>query len=122
MRTLKNYAQVLFVLCAFLYVTMFATPFFTLAETMEERRIRLEQELAVIEKDIVEKRGVLSEKQKERTSLERDIAILDNQIAIAHQQIKHRDITLSKIRDDIGNKQVAIPELDKKVGRSAASL
>ena len=97
-------------------------PFFTVAETVEERRARLEQELAVIEQDIIQKRGVLSEKQKERTSLERDIAILDNQIGIAQQQIKYRDITLSKIRDDIGNKQVAIAELDKKVGRSAASL
>ena len=97
-------------------------PFFTVAETVEERRARLEQELAIIEQDIAQKRGVLSEKQKERTSLERDIAILDDQIAIAQQQIRHRDITLSKIRDDIGDKQVAIAELDKKVGRSAASL
>ena len=69
MDTLGNHARLFFVLCALMYVTMFAAPFFTLAETMEERRIRLEQELAIIEKDIVEKRGVLSEKQKERTSL-----------------------------------------------------
>ena len=91
-------------------------------ETIEERRARLEQELAAIEEDITEKRGVLSEKQKERTSLERDIAILDNQIGIAQQQIKYRDLTLSKIRDDIGDKQVAISELDKKVSRSEDSL
>ena len=47
------------------------------SETPEERRARLERELAEIEKDIVEKRGVLSEKQKERQSLERDIAVLE---------------------------------------------
>lgn len=91
-------------------------------ETPEERRARLEQELAAIEADIVAKRGVLSEKQQERTSLERDIAILDSQIAVAQQQIKHRDLTISKIRDDIGSKQTAIVSVDKKVSRSEQSL
>lgn len=102
---------------------VFIFPFIADAqETPEERRVRLEQQLAEIEKDIVEKRGVLSEKQRERTSLERDIAILDNQIAVAQQQIKHRDITIVKIRDDIGEKQSAIGQVDNKVVRSAQSL
>src|SRR3989344_3903489 len=91
-------------------------------ETLEARRARLEAQLASIEQDIVEKRGVLSEKQQQRASLERDIGILDNQITIAQQQIKHRDITISKIRDDIGDKKTAIGEVDKKVLRSEQSL
>ena len=122
MHTLVRSERVILVLCVFLYLFVFAIPVLSLSETMEERRTRLEQELALIEQDITQKRGVLSEKQKERTSLERDIAILDNQIGIAQQQIKHRDITISKIRDDIGDKQTTITELDKKVARSAASL
>lgn len=92
------------------------------AETPEERRARLEAQLAAIEEDIVQKRGVLSEKQRERTSLERDLAILDNQIAVAQQQLKHRDLTISKIRDDIGSKQTAIVQVDQKVSRSEQSL
>ena len=92
------------------------------AETLQERRVRLEQELANIEKDIAEKRGVLSEKQKERASLERDIAILDDQIAVAKQQIKHRDLTIAKLRDDIGEKKNAIVQVDKKMARSEQSL
>ena len=117
-----RYARSALLFGALIGVLLFSAPALSFAETVEERRARLEQELAVIEQDIVQKRGVLSEKQKERTSLERDIAILDNQIAIAQQQIKHRDLTLSKIHDDIGDKQVAITELDKKVSRSATSL
>ena len=117
-----RYARSALLFGALIGVLLFSAPALSFAETVEERRARLEQELAVIEQDIVQKRGVLSEKQKERTSLERDIAILDNQIAIAQQQIKHRDLTLSKIRDDIGDKRVAIVELDKKVSRSATSL
>lgn len=92
------------------------------AETLEERRTRLEQQLAEIERDISEKRGVLSDKQKERTSLERDIAILDGQISVARQQIKHRDLTISKLNGDISQKKVAISEVDRKVARSEQSL
>lgn len=94
----------------------------TLGETLEGRRARLENQLAEIERDISEKRGVLSEKQKERTSLERDIAILDDEIAVAQQQIKHRDLTISKLRDDISVKKTAIGSVDKKVSRSEQSL
>ena len=111
-----------YVLSAFVLFVVFATAVFAFAETPEERRTRLEQELAKIEQDIVEKRGVLSEKQKERTSLERDIAVLDYQIEIAKTQIRHRDLAIARLRDEIGNKQSAIYELDKKVGRSEASL
>jgi len=92
------------------------------AETLQERRARLESQLAEIERDITEKRGVLSEKQKDRTSLERDIAILDSQISVAKQQIKHRDLTISKLGDDITVKKTAIGDVDKKVSRSEQSL
>ena len=117
-------------LCGFLFLSaavvaamfVIVRPAATSAETLEERRARLEAQLASIEQDIVEKRGVLSEKQQQRASLERDIGILDNQITIAQQQIKHRDITISKIRDDIGGKKTAIGEVDKKVLRSEQSL
>lgn len=91
-------------------------------ETLQERRARLEQQLAEIERDINEKRGVLSEKQRERASLERDIAILDSQVSVAKQQIKHRDLTISKLGDDISVKKTAIGAVDKKVSRSEQSL
>lgn len=76
----------------------------------------------MIEQDIAQKRGILSEKQKERTSLERDVAILDSQIGVAQQQIKYRDIAISKLRDDIGEKKEAIGAVDQKVSRSEQSL
>lgn len=97
-------------------------PYLAFSETLEERRVRLESQLAEIERDISEKRGVLSEKQKERTSLERDIAILDNRISVAQQQIRHRDLTISKLRGDISMKKLAIREVDKKISRSEQSL
>ncbi|KKW17656.1 MAG: hypothetical protein UY59_C0033G0002 [Candidatus Kaiserbacteria bacterium GW2011_GWA1_50_28] len=75
MYMLGKRARALLFLYALAFAIISTAPFFVSAETMEERRLRLERELAVIEQDIVEKRGVLSEKQAERTSLERDMAI-----------------------------------------------
>ncbi len=110
-------------LCFMMVATsLFALPLSLSAETAEERRARLERELAAIEADIVAKRGVLSEKQKERTSLERDIAILDNQISTAQLQIKQRDLALARLGGDIGEKRTAIRGVDDKVVRSEAAL
>jgi membrane-bound lytic murein transglycosylase B len=97
-------------------------PVATFAETPEERRARLSAELASIEAEIAANRSTLAETQKERTSLERDIAILDNQIETAQLSIKQRDIALSGINSDIGQKQVAIRGVDDKAARSEAAL
>ena len=121
MRSIKKEAG-LFVVLAIVSIVFSFDIVSAQVETPTERRARLEQELASIERDISEKRGVLSEKQKERQSLERDIAILDDQIAVAQKQIKHRDLSIARIRDDITDKRVAIVEVDKKVARSEQSL
>lgn len=115
-------ADFVVVLACTVSIVLGLLPPHTYSETLDERRARLEGQLVEIERDISEKRGVLSEKQKERATLERDIGILDNQIAVAKQQIKHRDLTISKIRDDISIKKTAIVEVDKKVTRSEQSL
>lgn len=108
----------------FVFLFLFAIGFgqFSYAETNEERRTRLEQELAAIEADIQAKRGDLTELQKERTSLERDVAILDNKIHAAKLSIKQRDIAIEKIVDDITDKQSAIVQVDLRVAKSAESL
>lgn len=101
---------------------LLCAPLLTFAETNQERRARLEAELAAIESDIQAKRGNLTELQKERTSLERDVAILDNKIHAAKLSIKQRDIAIEKIQDDISDKQTAIVQVDIRVSKSAESL
>lgn len=100
----------------------FSLPLTADAETYEERRARLARELQQIEAEIAQNQGALTEKQKERTSLERDIAILDTKIKAARLSIRQTDVNLSQIRDDISDKLSAIRELDKKVARSEDSL
>lgn len=95
---------------------------FAYAETNEERRTRLEQELASIEADIQAKRGDLTELQKQRTSLERDVSILNTKIQTAKLSIKQRDVALTKLRDDITDKQQAIINVDLRVAKSEESL
>jgi hypothetical protein len=95
---------------------------FVNGESIEEQRIRLQAELDEIEKDIDQKRGVLSEKQAERSSLERDVAILDTQIEKAQLQIRYRNITLGQLGSDISSKESAINDLDLKVAREKGSL
>jgi peptidoglycan hydrolase CwlO-like protein len=99
-----------------------ATVSYAQTETPEERRARLERELAEIEQDINAKRGNLTELQKHRTTLERDVAILDAQIETARLSIKQRDITITRLQDDITGKQAAIRGVDARVAKSEASL
>ncbi|MBP9669058.1 MAG: hypothetical protein KBE09_02095 [Candidatus Pacebacteria bacterium] len=111
----------LWVACAAVFACVI--PQITSAEVLlEEQRARLEAELASIEADIDAKRGVLKEKQAQRTTLERDIAILNTQVEKAQLSIKHRDLTIRKIKGDIDDKVSAINVLDDKMSRSRQSL
>ncbi|MBI5457086.1 lytic murein transglycosylase [Candidatus Kaiserbacteria bacterium] len=103
-------------------IYLFSVPIHSYAETPEERRSRLEQELAEIEKDIAAKKGNLTVLQRQRTSLERDVAILDAEIETAKLSIKQRDIAITKLRDGISDKQTAIVSVDQKVSKSEQSL
>lgn len=105
-----------------LFICLLAVPFFIYAETLDEQRARLQAQLEQIEADIQAKRGVLSEKQKERTTLERDISILNTQIDKANLSIKARDITITQLSSGIKQKSVAIGDLNERVVRSQQSI
>ena len=104
------------------FIFLFALPVVSFAETQEERRQRLEAELATIEADINAKRGDLTVLQKERTSLERDIAILDTKIDAARLSIKQRDVAITRLLDDIDSKEAAIIAIDQRVDKGEESL
>lgn len=109
--------------CAFLMLLVIVTGSSPAhAETLEERRARLQNELAAIETDIAANRGVLTVKQKEHASLERDISVLTSQITIAQKEIRARDLTIQKLNDDISDKESSIANVDKRVAMSEASV
>lgn len=92
------------------------------SQAVIDRRAQLNAELAQIESDIEAQRGVLTEKQKEKASLERDVAILNANITKAQLGIKARNLAVQSLGDDIGEKTVLISALTDKTEREKAAL
>lgn len=92
------------------------------AETKEERRVRLERQLAEIERQILAQQVLVEDKQLEVQSLERDIAILDAQIRRAQLGIQARSVEIEQLGTQIGDKEVVIGELGRSLERQHQSL
>ncbi len=92
------------------------------AATSAEERAALQAQLDQIERDIANNQGTLSDLQRRRTTLERDISILDTKIRTAQLQIKQSDLTINKLKGDITQKQSAIQQVDAKVDKGQDSL
>lgn len=105
---MRRYAVVL-VLCAALL------PHTVSAEVSAEQRAALQAQLDQIETDILRTQTNLSEQQKQRQSLERDVSILDSKIKVAQLGIKQRDLTIRQIKQGITDKEQGISVLDAKV-------
>lgn len=78
-------------------------------------RAKLEEDLAALEKEINVQSALLETKQKEGVSLERDVAILSAQIQKAKLSIKARNLSISKLTDDIGVKNRTITKYSDKI-------
>ncbi|MBX9765425.1 hypothetical protein K2X83_02170, partial [Patescibacteria group bacterium] len=92
------------------------------SEDVQRHRAGLESQLAQLEREIAEQAGVLQGKQKERQSLERDVAILDAEIQKAKLSIRARDLTIQTLTENIGEKADTIVALDEKLQREKQSL
>lgn len=92
------------------------------SEDVSRHRAELESQLAQLEREIAEQATVLQGKQKERQSLERDMAILDAEIQKAKLSIRARDLTIQTLTDNIGEKADTIVALDEKLIREKQSL
>ena len=79
-------------------------PFFVNAETDAERRKRLETQLQQIERQILNQKVLVEDKQLERQSLERDFDIIDGQINKAQLGIQARSFAISNLTDQLGAK------------------
>ena len=110
------------------FVIFSCTSFLTLmtltvrADTIANQRAALESQLQQIEQDIASNQTVLAQKQKQRASLERDVAILNAKIQVAKLGIKARDLSIQKIQSDIKDKEAAIRVVDGKVASEQDSL
>ena len=108
----------------FFFVTIlivgFASPVF--ADVNTDQRAALQAQLDQIEKDIANNQGTLSTLQAQRTTLERDISILDTKIKKAQLQIKQSDVVLTQLSHDITDKQQSINQVQHKISDGQESL
>ena len=105
-----------------LLALFFAPSGFVFANLTPEQRAELERQLRAIEQEIAQTQQLLNDKSRERTSLERDIAILDAQIRQARLQIQARDIAIRRLTTDIVGKETTVGELNDKLDREKSSL
>jgi len=91
-------------------------------DDIANRRAQLEQNLAQIEKEIEAQRVILESKQRDRVSLERDVAILEAKIEKAKLSIRARNIVIEQLQDDIKGKEKTIVGLSSKLERERQSL
>ena len=95
---------------------------FVNADTVSDQRAALQAQLDQINAQIQSNQGDLAKKQQQRTSLERDVAILDSKIQAAQLGIKARDLTLRQLKNSVGDKERGISSLDAKVVAGHASV
>lgn len=108
---------VVFVLCFAL-----VCPTLTFAETEAERRARLEAQLQVVERQILQQRVLVEDKQQERQSLERDITIINGEIKKAELGIEARELAIASLTSQIGDKAEVIDILNDRLLKQKQSL
>ncbi len=94
----------------------------TEAETEAERRTRLETELQNVERQILTQRRLVEDKQLERQSLERDVAIIEGKIKQAQLGIQARSVAIMQLSDQIEDKAETIVILEEKLRKQKDSL
>lgn len=106
----------------FIAAVFFALPFMAGAGEVEDRREALESQLGTLETQIQAQQKVLETRQRESVTLERDVDILNTKIEKAKLSIKARNLTISGLSRDIGEKEVTIGKLSDKIMLEQESL
>ena len=101
----------------FLVFVLLVPPMHAGAETDAERRKRLETELQNVERQILTQQRLVEDKQQERQSLERDIAIINSEITQAQLGIQARAVAIEQLSGQIGDKEVVLDILSEKLNR-----
>jgi len=92
------------------------------ANLTPDQQAALRTELAGIEQEIKDQQAILDSKQKEGTSISRDIAILDAQIKQSQLKIRAHEISINDLGKDIVVKTNTITALSERIGEGQQSL
>jgi len=107
---------------------LFTVPMFAFAQatttpaTPDAQKAALQAQLDAINAQIKTNQAGLSTLQTQRTSLERDVGILDSKIKDAQLKIKARDLTVLQLKGGIQEQELGINVLDSKVAAGEQSV
>lgn len=119
---LKHVRQIFFLS---LFAVFFCPALFVSAQTsstVDARRAKLEADLATLENEIAAQQDLITQKQKEGATLERDVAILDAKIKKAKLEIDARTLEIQRLGTDISGKAKTISSLDERMDRDRKSI
>jgi len=97
-------------------------PSMVFAETEDERRARLEAQLQQVERQILNQRVLVENKQQERQSLERDLDLIDGEIVQAQLGIQARSVAIEQLGSQIEDKEEVIIILNDRLDKQQKSL
>ncbi|MDE2116943.1 MAG: lytic murein transglycosylase [Patescibacteria group bacterium] len=86
------------------------------------RQSDLQAQLVQAQKELDALNAQSDQIKGQKASLQRDIALIDTQIAAAEAQIKVKNLVIAQLSKDIGVKQSTISDLQDKLDKSAQSL
>ena len=87
----------------------------TEAATVSELRAQLLQELKVLENQIQDQEHSLEDLRNQKESLQRDIAILDQEIKKIKLELTYRQLAIKKLTGQIDDRTVRIGELEERL-------
>lgn len=114
--------QFVFVSSFILLVLFVPVTIFALTEAEVARQARLQEELKQVEKDIAEQTKLLSSKQKETASIQRDVDVLTYKISTARLNIRAKQLEIERLGTDIVKKESTIGNLVSKIDIEKSSL
>lgn len=88
----------------------------------DQDKVRLQDEYTKIQAEIVEWQKVLDETRTKKNSLQGDVSGLTALIKKAEAEIKQRNVSITRLSDDIKKKADLISEYDDRLARGRVSL
>lgn len=119
---LAVFSVVFFILILFFYGGVISAEELLDPQKVASEREKLKKELRELEYQIERFETVISQKQQESTTLERDISILTAKINKLKLEIKARDIAIANLKTEITETGNTIESLFQKSEREKASL
>ena len=92
------------------------------ADEVNQRKAALESELKIVEQQIAAQTKLLQITQRQKSSLQRDLDILNTQISRAKLIIKQHQLEIERLGGDIRKKTGTITQLANKIDETKMSL